>query len=370
MKTQAALYYATGGPHELQEIDLVEPGTGEVLVRIVASGLCHTDVTVHDFAPLPMPAILGHEGAGIVEKIGSGVTKVAVGDHVIMTTNSCGHCRCCVGGNPSLCENFAAVNMSGGHRHDGTCTHTRAGAPVFAQFLGQSSFAAHVLANERSVCKVAPELPLDLLAPLGCGVQTGFGTVMNTLRVRPGSSIAVFGAGTVGLSAIMAAKVSGASQIIAVDLNPQRLELARELGATTVINGLERDAAADIKTSGGVDYSIEATGVAVVMEQAVNCLRSGGTAALVGVAMGAKISLDPSILQSGNLTVKGSLMAGAGTTPDVFLPLLIGYWRDGRLPLEKLVRFYAFDDINQAFHDAHEGHVIKAVLRMATTEQA
>jgi aryl-alcohol dehydrogenase len=367
MQITAALATANSTPLALDEVQLVEPGAGDILVRIVASGLCHTDLNAIAKAPLPWPAILGHEGAGIVEKIGPGVTKVAPGDHVIMTTSSCGGCANCQAGQPSYCASFRELNMSGGYRADGGCSHTHHGKPVFARFLGQSSFATYSLTWERNVIKVDASLPLDVLAPLGCGIQTGAGAVLNTLKVRPGSNLVVFGAGAVGLSALMAAKLSGCAKLIAVDMVPWRLDLARELGATDVVNARDGDSVEAVRalTGGGVDYAVEATGVEKVMEQAVASLGLNGTVVLVGMAgANASMRFNPTEVQSRNQTIKGSLMAGAGAIADAFIPQLIGFWKAGQLPIEKLVHYYDFKDINQAIHDAHDGSAIKPILRM------
>ncbi|ROM33976.1 alcohol dehydrogenase [Pseudomonas poae] len=367
MKIQAALAFASNGPLSIEEIDLAEPAAGDVLVRIVASGLCHTDLTVLANPHLPWPALFGHEGAGVVEKVGLGVTKVVPGDHVLMTTASCGKCPKCLSGNPSYCINFRALNMNGGRCADGTCTHNHAGKPVFARFLGQSSFASHVLASERSIIKVSVDLPLDVLAPLGCGIQTGAAAILNTLRPRPGSSLVVFGAGGVGLSALMAAKISGCNPLIVVDKIASRLELALELGATHVINAAESDALAVIReiTGGGAEYAVEAVGAPKVMEQAIEALGQGGTVALVGMAGAeASVSFNPINLQNKGATIKGSIMAGENGLPELFIPQLIEYWKQGLLPVEKMIRYYDFEQINDAIHDAHDGSAIKPVIRM------
>lgn len=367
MKIQAALAFTHNGPLSIEEIDLAEPGPGDILVRVVATGLCHTDLTVLANPQLPWPALFGHEGAGVVEKVGADVSKVAPGDHVLMTTASCGKCPKCLSGNPSYCANFRAMNMSGGRCADGTCTHNHNGKPVFARFLGQSSFASHVLAGERSVIKVDADLPLDILAPLGCGIQTGAGAVLNTLRPRVGSSFVVFGAGGVGLAALMAARIAGCTTLIAVDKIASRLELAKELGATHLIDATQGDAVAAIReiTDGGADYAVEAVGVPKVMEQAISALGLGGSVALVGMAGAeASVAFNPFLLQNQGLTIKGSIMAGENSVPDDFIAQLIGYWKQGQLPVEKLLRFYAFNDINSAIRDAHDGSAIKPVIRL------
>lgn len=367
MQIKAALAHANNAELRIEDIDLAEPGPGEVIVRVVATGLCHTDLTVLAHAPLPWPAVLGHEGAGVVVKVGAGVAKVVEGDHVLMTTSSCGTCKSCVAGQPSYCVHFRALNTSGGFRRDGGCSHSQHGKPVYGRFLGQSSFASHVLAGERNLIKVDKALPLDLLAPLGCGIQTGVGAVLNTLRPSAGSSLVVFGAGAVGLSALMAAKLAGCTTLVAVDRVASRLELARELGATHVIDAGQADAVAAIRdiTGGGADYAVEATGITAVMAQAIDALGIGGTVALVGVAGAtASVSFNPMELQNKRITIKGSIMAGDHGVPDVFIPELIDFWQRGLLPIEKLVKHYSFDQINQAVHDAHDGSTVKPIMRL------
>ena len=368
MKIKAALAHSNAQPLSIEEIDLAEPGANDVLVKIVATGLCHTDLTVLNHAPLPWPAVLGHEGAGIVEAVGSNVSKVAVGDHVIMTTASCGKCKNCLEGQPSYCVNFRDINMSGGYCADGSCSHSQDAKPVFARFLGQSSFASHSLTTERSVVKIDPQLPLDLLAPLGCGFQTGAGAVLNTLKVRAGSSMVIFGAGAVGLAAVMAAKISGCTQIIIVDMLDSRLTLAKELGASDTINASQEDdvvAAISALTEGGSDYAIDATGVPAVMSQAISALGLNGEVALVGIAGAeASVTFNPTVIQSKRITIKGSIMAGDNAVADVFIPQLIEYWQQGKLPIEKLIKHYEFTDINQAIHDAEDGSTIKPILRL------
>lgn len=370
MKIDAAVAHANRQPLALEQVELDEPHANEVLVRIVATGICQTDISVLNYAPLPWPAVLGHEGAGIVERVGAGVTALAVGDHVVLTTTSCGRCRSCVQGQPSFCVNFRSVNMSGGRRADGSCTMHQHGKAAFGGFLGQSSFAAYVIATERNAIKVNKDLPLDVLAPFGCGIQTGAAAVLNTLKVQAGKSLAVFGAGAVGLSALMAAKIAGCGPLIAIDTKPERLALALELGATSVINAGEQDAVALLQETGGVDYSVEATGIATVMENAANALGVNGVAVLVGVAAGQKVSIDPMMLQSRGLTVKGTIMAGRDGVPALFVNTLIEFWQAGKLPVEKMIRYYEFADINQAIEDSRSGATVKPILRMPSTGAA
>jgi aryl-alcohol dehydrogenase len=367
MKIQAALAHSNKSPLSIEEIDLVEPGPNDILVKITATGLCHTDLTVLNNAPLPWPAVLGHEGAGIVEKVGSNVTKVAAGDSVIMTTASCGKCKTCLEGQPSYCLNFRDINMSGGYCADGSCSHSQNDKPVFARFFGQSSFATYSLTTERSIIKMDSDLPLDLMAPLGCGIQTGAAAVFNTLQVHAGSSIVIFGAGAVGLSGLMAAKIAGSSTIIAVDMVDSRLQLATELGATHVINAGNEDVLAKIAeiTGGGADYTVDATGIPAVMTQAIHALGYNGVTALVGIAgADAEVTFNPTLVQSKRLEIRGSIMAGAHTIPEFFIQKLVGFWRDGLFPFEKLVTFYEFDQINEAIHAAEDGSAIKPILRL------
>lgn len=363
MLIDAAVAHGNHQPLALEQVEISEPQNNEVLVRIVATGICGTDLGVMDHVPLPWPAILGHEGAGVVEKVGPDVTGLAPGDHVILSTMSCGRCPSCQQGQPSFCFNFGAVNMSGGKRADGSCTLHRHGAPVFGGFLGQSSFAAYVLATDRNAIKIESDLPLDVMAPFGCGIQTGAGAVLNTLKVTPGKSIAVFGAGGVGLSAMMAAKIAGCGPIVAIDTNADRLDLARELGATRTINAREEDAVALLRADGGVDYAVEAAGNATVMENAIASLGVNGQAVLVGIASGTKVAFDPTFVQSRGIAIKGSLMAGHDAVPALFVRKLIEFWKQGRLPVEKMIRYYDFEQINEAIAAAKDGSAIKPVLR-------
>lgn len=273
-------------PFVSRELELEEPRADEVLVRVVATGVCHTDLIVRDqWYPVPLPAVLGHEGSGVVERVGENVTRVEPGDNVVLTFNSCGACANCASGNPTFCADFFARNF-GAARPDGSVSHHHGESGVHSHFFGQSSFGTYTIAAERTVVKVGADAPLERLGPLGCGVQTGAGGVLNALRPEAGSSIAVFGAGAVGMSAIMAAALSGCTTIIAVDIKPNRLELARELGATHVVDASERDAVEEIRriTGGGAQYTLETTAVPRVFRQAVDALAPLGTCGLIGAA--------------------------------------------------------------------------------------
>jgi aryl-alcohol dehydrogenase len=365
MEIQAAVTEAKGAPFEIQSIELGDIRPDELVVKVAAAGVCHTDLIVRDqWYPVPLPAVLGHEGAGVVERVGPNVTKVAPGDHVAMTFNSCGHCPTCVTGRPSYCHAFFEHNF-GAERLDGSTALSRDGAPIHAHYFGQSSFATHAVASERNVVKLDDDVPLEVAAPFGCGIQTGAGGVLNALRCEAGSGIAVFGAGTVGLAAVMAARVAGCTTIAAVDIKPQRLELALELGATHVIDGRERDAEEAIKelTGAGIDYSLETTAVPAVFRKAVDCTAPTGVCGLIGApAFGTEVSLDMNNILVFGRTIRG--IVEGDSVPDVFLPRLVELWRQGRFPVDRLMTYYDFDQLDAAAHDAEEGRVVKAVVRM------
>jgi aryl-alcohol dehydrogenase len=365
MDIQAALLRDVHADFSIETVQLDTPQADEVLVEVVATGLCHTDLAVRDGVfPIPaMPNILGHEGAGVVVATGSAVRKLKVGDHVALSFASCGACPSCEAGSPAHCDNFLPANFLG-RRPDGSCTHHQHGHEINACFFGQSSFASHALVKERHAVKVPGDVPLELLGPLGCGIQTGAGTILNHLKPTPGSSVAIFGVGAVGLSAVMAAKIAGCATIIAVDVQPARLVLAQELGATHVINGREADAVARIKeiTGAGADFVVEATGVPQVVAQSIRCGRRMGQVALLG--MGKMDAALPLVL--------GDLMTGVviryviegDSVPETFIPQLIDYYRQGRFPFDRLIEFYELDNINDAVRDTEAGRTIKPVIRM------
>ncbi len=363
MEIQAAVCREKGS-FALEQVDLAEPQADEVLVKIVACGMCHTDLAVRDqHLPLPLPAVLGHEGAGIVERVGAGVTKFRRGDHVVLSYGSCGKCGNCLAGRPAYCAEFLAYNV-GTRRPDGSCTHQQQGKPITGAFFYQSSFATYALTHVRNVVKVANDLPLEVLAPLGCGIQTGAGAVFNCLRPQAGSSIAIFGAGAVGLSAVMAAAVAGCAVIIVVDVLESRLVLARELGATCVVNAKNADAVAAVReaSGGGVDSAVEATGIPAVMTQAFDSLNGTGTVVVLGVApAGATVSVDASSLLGGK-KLRGAIEGES--IPEVFIPQLIALWKAGKFPFDRLAKFYSFDQINEAAHDSERGLAIKPIIRM------
>lgn len=367
MHIRGAVLEAKGGPFVLEDLDMDEPRADEVLVRIVASGICQTDAHARNQEmPVPMPIVLGHEGAGVVERCGSAVTSLAPGDHVVLSYQACGHCRPCFSGHPQYCLRGFDANF-GGARLDGTTGLHRA-APakteMHGHFFGQSSFATYALATERNAARIPRDVPLALMAPLGCGLQTGAGAVLNSLQVAAGSSIAIFGTGAVGLAAVMAARVAGAATIIAVDVNAQRLTLATELGATHTINAREQDVASQIGkiVHGGVDYILEITGRPEMLAMAVDCVAHMGTVGLIGGAgPGTKAPIEMLSLAWGR-HLRGIVQGDA--IPQLFIPTLIELYRSGKFPFERLVRFYEFEDIDQAFADSRSGEVIKPILRI------
>ncbi len=328
------------------------PREDEVLVRLVASGICHTDIGMHQGGGSD-PVVLGHEGAGIVERTGRAVRSVRRGDSVVLSYQSCGRCRPCRRGQPTQCDHFWDLNF-GFMRLDGSNALEASG--VRGHFFGQSSFATHTLATERNIVKVSRTLPLEMLAPLGCGLQTGAATVMHSLAVRAGSSIAIFGTGSVGLAAVMAARIMGAEPIIAVDMRPKRLQLAKELGATHLVNTRRCEPGERIATlAGGIDSAVETTGDPSIERAARRLLRPGGRLALLTGG-------SPERLPGGRQVL--SVIQG-DAVPQQFIPRLIQLWRKGRFPFDRLVRFYDFRQINRAIADSIRGTTIKAVLRIA-----
>ena len=364
MKIRAAVVRDRGGPFSLETVELEPPRPDEVLVKVRAVGICHTDLVVRDgLVPTPRPVVLGHEGSGVVEAVGAQVRKVKPGDPVVMTFNSCGHCPNCRRHDSPHCLELMPRNFAGA-RPDGSSALSQDGQPIHGNFFGQSSFASHAICHEINVVKASPDAPLELLGPLGCGIQTGAGAVMNALKVKAGASFAVFGAGSVGLSAVMAAKVVGAATIIAVDLNDRRLAMATSLGATHVINPHWGTPAEQILaiTGYGLNFALDTTGLPAVIRSAVDSLAPGGACALVGAsAPDAEIVLNESYLMGGGRKLMGSVQGEAD--PNLFIPKLIDLHRLGLFPFDRLVRVYAFDEINQAVQDSEAGVTIKPVLR-------
>lgn len=364
MQITAAVARGIGAPLTMETLELEEPRADEVLVRTIATGICHTDISMrdHKIYPVPHPVVLGHEGAGIVERVGVGVTRVQPGDHVILTSACCGHCPSCDSGLPIYCYEFNERNFAGA-RIDGSSPLSK-GRETIHYYQGQSSFATHVVIRERSVVRVSPQAPLELLGPLGCGVMTGAGSVMNSLRVEADSSIAVFGTGSVGLSAIMAARLVGAAIIVAVDMVDSRLTLATELGATHTINPARQSFTEEIRriVPIGLNYVIDTTANMKVLKEAIALLAPRGTCGIVGGApKGMELSVDVEHILTGGRTLRGIIEGDANW--DIFLPKLVDLYMKGRFPIDKLVTFYPFAEINQAIEDALSGRVVKPILR-------
>jgi aryl-alcohol dehydrogenase len=361
--TKAAVVEAGGSPFTLSSIELDEPRADEVLVRMTAAGLCHTDLGVASGGlPFPLPGVLGHEGAGVVEAVGEAVTRVQPGDRVLLSFTSCGDCDNCRDGHPAYCATWLPLNLLGGARADGSPTITRDGSQLGGHFFGQSSFSELALVDERSVVKLAADARLEMLAPLGCGVQTGVGAVWNVLQPRPGDSVVVLGAGAVGLSAVMAAALTPATTIVAVDKVLSRLELARELGATHVIEaGDDLTARIQESTGGGASGLVETTGNVGVLRAGVDALASRGTAVIVGAPpFGTEVALDVNGMLGGKRVV--GLTLGDSETQRL-IPVLAELVAQGRLPVERLITEYPFADIEKAVEDMTSGTTIKPVLR-------
>lgn len=365
MEIRAAVVNEKGGPFELETIELDEPRDDEVLVRVVGAGVCHTDMIVRDqWYPTPLPAVLGHEGSGVVEAIGSQVTAVEPGDHVVMSFDFDDSCRHCRDGKPSYCSDFFAHNFGGARPSDGSSPLTRDDEPISGRFFGQSSFATYALATERNVVPVTDAVPLQLLGPLGCGIQTGAGGVINSLAPPAGASIAIFGAGSVGLSAVMAANLVGCTEILAIDVKDNRLSMAEEFGATGTFNPNATDDVVESvrdETGGGVDYALETTGVVEVAEQSVDVLTQRGEIGIIGAPrLGTRASYDVNDLIINGRSVRGIVEGDAD--PQTFIPSLISLFQQGKFPFDELITYYAFDEIEQAIEDSEQGETIKPVL--------
>ena len=362
MKIKAALVREEGAPFTIEDVELEAPRAGELQVKIVACGVCHTDAKAQGGYFRPFPAVLGHEGAGIVEKVGEGVTDFQVGDHVVLSYPYCCECDNCKKHKPYYCYRSTELSFFGKFK-DGHTPLSQNGAPVNS-FFGQSSFATHVIVPVVNAVKVDKDVDLKLLAPLGCGVQTGAGAIINALRPEPADSVVIFGTGTVGLSGIMGAATIGCKRIIAVDIIDSRLEIAKEYGATHVVNSkTTQDVAAAVKelTDGkGADYALDTTGVEVCTLAALKSLHTGGKGACVAASK--KLTFDPApsylIGRSWAYLIEGEAV------PQEFIPQMIEWYKAGKFPFDRMVSFYPFEKINEAFEDTRKGLATKAVLVM------
>ncbi len=365
--TMAAVVDAPREPFVLMELELLPPQPGEVVVELEACGMCHADLSAQAGSiPFPLPGVLGHEGVGRVVELGAAVTDLSLGTRVVISFTSCGRCPACVRGAPAYCRTWPVLNLVGGGRDDGSSSLRCDAHPIHSHFFGQSSFSRFVATAARAAVPVPDDLPASILAPLGCGVQTGVSAATSVLRPMPGDRVAVFGAGAVGLSAIMGLRLTGATQVIAIDVHPGRLALARELGATHLVDAAKDDSRQAILslTGGvGVDGVIETSGNPRALETAIKVLASAGTCVVVGVpSRGEPGSFDVIDLVARGLRIVGTNQGDAN--PRVVIPQLIELYRLGRLPIERIVQTFAFDAINEASAASLDGSVIKPVLVM------
>ncbi len=359
---KAAVLRAVGDPLQIEDVDLASTGPREVRVRVAAAGVCHSDLHFQEGKyPYPLPAVLGHESAGVVEEVGSEVRYVKAGDHVVTCLSVfCGYCEFCLSGRPALCpkvETRRAPEEPPRLSQDGKRMH---------QFLDLSSYAEEVLVHEHALVKVREEIPLERAALLGCGVITGVGAIFNTACVRPGSTVAVIGCGGVGLSAVQGASIAGAGRVIAVDRIASKLELAKQLGATDLVNSSEGDPVAQVKeiSQGGVEHAIEAIGLKETTEDAFRMLKNGGTATVIGmIPVGTRVELDGYEFLA-EKKIQGCNMGSNRFRID--LPRLVDFYLSGKLKLDEMVsREIRLDEINDAFEMLRGGEVARQVIRLS-----
>lgn len=361
---KAAILYDGAREFRIEDVDIGELRPDELRIRVLGTGVCHTDELFRsETYPFPRPCILGHEGAGIVAECGELATEFEIGDHVILSVMYCGTCQRCKQGQHYLCENIYSANFGG--RTDGTNAVSRGDTCIHSHFDGQSSFATMAVSNVKNTIKVRKDAPLHLLGPLGCGFRTGLGAVINTFAPKPGESIVIYGIGSVGMSAVVAAKLAGCHPIVAVDPNVTRRELALELGATHVFDSATGDLPTKVAevTQGGALYGLDTTGNPGVIRQTVESTGVGGFIGILGgSALGTELVLDANHLLFGGRRIQGINMGDAVAA--TFIPRMVDLFMDGLLPLDKLITEYPFEEINQAFADTKSGKCLKAVLRM------
>jgi aryl-alcohol dehydrogenase len=365
MKVRAAVAYEGQPLLSLEDLELSDPGPEDILVRVVGCGLCHTDVkALSGGMGVPKPVVLGHEGAGIVERVGARVANIKPGDHVVLTYDSCGVCQACTGGNRAYCAHGTALNFTDG-RFGEPGTFMKDSDPIHGHFFGQSSFANYAIAKPRNAVVVRQDAPLEILGVLGCGVQTGAGAVLNALQPEKGSSIAIFGVGPVGLSAVLGAVICGCAQIVAVDVLPQRLEMARRLGAThIVLAGPDTNPASSIRRQipGGMNYALDTTGRAEIGPHAITALAPKGHFGFVTIPAGG-LQLDMYKVFLQGLSVRGIVQGDS--VPHTFIPHLIDLYLAGRFPFDRFLARYDFSQINQAIANQTAGKVIKPVFSIS-----
>jgi Zn-dependent alcohol dehydrogenase len=367
MKTRAAILEQLNTPLVVEEVELDEPKDNEVLVKLVATAVCHTDLhCIKGDLATPPPVVLGHEGAGIVGKVGKNVAGLQPGDKVVVTVAPyCGKCPACMMGVPTSCETDPQTAMLMGTMADGTKRLRRKSGDELSHFMAQSSFAEYAVVEESAAVKVRDDAPLDVVCLLGCGASTGIGAVINKARVKAGSSVAVFGCGGVGFTIIMAAKLVGAHPIVAVDILDSRLEVAREFGATSLVNASKEDPVVRIaaECGGGADYSFEAIGKPEVMTQAFHSVysRPGGMAVILGLApIGSKFPIEAWRFMR-EVVITGCTVGSI--RPQIDIPRYVDLFMAGKLPLDKLVTArYSLDQINDAIRDTLEGKITRGVI--------
>ena len=360
MDIKAAVVRAPHGSFAIEPVKLDAPRDNEVLVKLTATGICHTDLAiVEQILPLPMPYVLGHEGAGVVVEVGKAITGIEKGDHVVLTFGSCGTCRECSAGHPAYCPAAPLLNFAG-RRTDGSATiHDARGDVVNAAFFGQSSFATHCIAPARHVIRVRRDAPLKFLGPLGCGLMTGAGAVLNVLKPHADSTFAIFGSGALGFAALFAAQLMGCQRIVAVDRVKSRLDLARELGATDVVDTSQADLDKALTEIGGCDLALDTTGVPKVIEAAIRGLKPCGQLALLGASTESTMSLNIMHMISGRI-LRGIVEGDAD--PVRFIPYLVERFLEGDFPIDRIAEFYPFEQINAAVTASTSGKTIKSIL--------
>jgi aryl-alcohol dehydrogenase len=362
---QAAVSHGDGHQFAIEELELDDPRDDEVLVRVAGVGICHTDLRIAENATAPI--VLGHEGAGVVEAVGNRIVDFVPGDRVIMTYRSCGRCRNCLTGHPALCTHSGRLNFAGRRADGSAAIRTRHGDPVGSSFFGQSSFASLSLAVENNLVRVPDAVPdelLPILGPLGCGIQTGAGAILNCLAPEPGSVVVIAGGGGVGLSAVLGAQLAGAAQIIVVDVVPDRLTAAADLGATATIDGRTEDVVARVRelTGGdGADQALDTSANMTVVGQLLRACRLGGSVGVLGGSQpGTQLAIDYRDFYTNGRTLKGILQGDS--MPQLFIPMLIDQHLRGRFPFDRLIRRYPFADFGKAVSHSIAGTTVKAVV--------
>ena len=361
---RAAVVRKVGTPFTMEQIEVGAPREDEVLVRMAGAGVCHTDALCRSGFPVPMPIVLGHEGAGVVEAVGPKVKNVKPGDHVVLSFNSCGHCKSCMDEHPASCAQFLPFNFGGVRLADGSTPLSQGGAPIHGMFFGQSSFATHAIARAINTVKVPSSLPLELLGPLGCGVQTGAGAVINSLHPGPKDSLAIFGGGAVGLSALLGARAIGVQKVYVVEPIEARRTLAKELGATAAFDprgGGDVVAAIKEASGGGVTHALDATGIPTVIGQAISCTLPGGVVGMLGVPP-PDAQVPATLLDLLVKMVTLRPITEGDANPQTFIPQMVQLHQQGKFPFDRLITKFRFDEINEAFTASETGKAVKPVL--------